>query len=135
MIRRERAAVILYKLVPLLILHLATLPLGRYSLPFRLRPSRFPCCFDVRQSSALIFRGFLSRTVSLAGREIRCLLPRRRSSQRTPISCSFRAVPYVLHARNLLPSLNLAIQANVRRKSESCHFLKGASARLSLAYC
>jgi hypothetical protein len=35
----------------------------------------------------------------------------------------------VLHARKLLhKSLNLAIQANVRKTSGCCHFLKGASA-------
>src|ERR1700722_5722035 len=80
MIRRERAAVILYKLMPLLILHLSTLPLGRYSLPFRRSPSRSLCCFMFFNPCAVIFRGFLSRMVPLVGREIRCLLPRRRSS-------------------------------------------------------
>jgi hypothetical protein len=77
--------------------------------------------------SALIFRGFLSRTVPLAGREIRCLLQRPRSSQRTPINCSFRAGPYGLRARNLLaqqpePSYSNKCQKNVRVLS----FLKGS---------
>jgi hypothetical protein len=126
MIRRKHAAVILYKLVPLLILHLSTLLLGRYSLPFRLRPSALCAALMFVNPSPVIFRGFLSRTVPLAGREIRCLLPRPRSSQRTPINCSFRAVPYVLRARKLLtqqpePGYSSKCQKKVRVLS----FLKG----------
>jgi hypothetical protein len=119
MIRRERADVILYKLVPLLILHPSTLPLGRYSLPFRLRRSRLLCCFDVRQSFRAYLQGVSESDLPARWEGNPMPAAATASSQRKRINCSFHAVPYVLRARNLLaqepePSYSSKCQKKVR---------------------
>jgi hypothetical protein len=55
--------------VPILIRHFSTLPVGRYSLPFRLLPSLPLRCSYPRSTFRAYHPGFASRTVLLGGRQ------------------------------------------------------------------